>query len=136
VKRQHNIYHDSDINDILKHLSAPDLERGVIARIPQDTGIPDVALPDWHCHRTDLVVTTTEANDIELLFVPTGATGGFQPLDRRIFGELKVRARAEFGRPMWVMCESGVGYDESAEILIRCWNAIPIQDVQKAWDII
>jgi hypothetical protein len=48
-------------------------------------------------HRTDLVVATAEANDVELLFIPAGATGRFEPLDRRIFGELKARARAECG---------------------------------------
>jgi hypothetical protein len=33
---------------------------------------------------------------IELLFVPAGGTSRFQPLDRRIFGELKSRVRAAF----------------------------------------
>jgi hypothetical protein len=37
---------------------------------------------------------------------------------------------------MWVMGESGVGYDESVEILIIWRNAIPIENIQKAWDII
>jgi hypothetical protein len=98
---------------------------------------PCVLISDiYPSHRTDLVVATAEANDLELLFVPAGATGKFQPLDRRTFGELKARARAEFARRIWVMGESGVGYDVSVEILIRYWNAIPIENVQKASDII
>jgi hypothetical protein len=35
-----------------------------------------------------------EANDVELFFVPVGATGRFQPMDRQIFGGLKARFRA------------------------------------------
>jgi hypothetical protein len=34
------------------------------------------------------------------------------------------------------MDESGVGSGGSVEILIQYWNAIPIENVQKAWDII
>jgi hypothetical protein len=51
MKRQHHIYHHSDIDDIIDYLSAPNLERGAIAKISQDTGIPDGTLRDWHCHR-------------------------------------------------------------------------------------
>jgi hypothetical protein len=40
--------------------------------------------------RTDRVARTAEDNDGEVLFVPAPAIGIFQPLDRRIFGELKI----------------------------------------------
>jgi hypothetical protein len=46
VKRQHYIYHHSDIDNILEYLSAPDLEHGAIAKISRDTGIPDGTLHD------------------------------------------------------------------------------------------
>jgi hypothetical protein len=48
-------------------------------------------------YRTEHVIPTAEAPDVELLFVPAGGTGRFQPMGRRIFADLKVRARAEFG---------------------------------------
>jgi hypothetical protein len=40
-------------------------------------------------HWTHAVFDAADANDIELLFVPAGATGRFQPMDRRLFGEIK-----------------------------------------------
>jgi hypothetical protein len=51
VKRQHHIYHHSDIDDIIEYLSAPDLDRGAIAKISRNTGIPDSTFRDWHRHR-------------------------------------------------------------------------------------
>jgi hypothetical protein len=86
-------------------------------------------------HRTDLVFQTATANDVELLFVPTGATGIFQPMDRRIFGELKGCARGEFGRRRWLNGRTDIGYDESVAVLARCWDAIPGKNVRKVWNI-
>jgi hypothetical protein len=49
-------------------------------------------------HRTDFVLAAADANDVELLFIPAGAIGKFQPLDPRTFEEFKARARQKFGR--------------------------------------
>jgi hypothetical protein len=86
-------------------------------------------------HRAEAVLAVAEADDVELLFVPAGATGRFQPMDRRVLGELKARARAEFTRRMWRTGETDVAHDESVQILARCWSAIPIENVRKAWNV-
>jgi hypothetical protein len=100
-------------------------------------GLPSILVLDvYPSHRTDLVIETAAANDVELLFVPAGATGRFQPLDRRVFGELKARARAEFGRRMWRAHGADIDHNEGLEILRRCWNAIPPENVRKAWDVV
>jgi hypothetical protein len=63
---------------------------------------PCVLIMDvYPSHRTKHVMATAEALDVELLFVPPGVTGRFQPMDRRIFGKLKARARADFTRRLW-----------------------------------
>ena len=99
-------------------------------------GSPSILVLDvYPSHRTDLVVDTAAANDVELLFVPAGATGRFQPLDRRVFGELKARARAEFGRAMWRAGAAEVDYDESLRILARCWASIPTENIRQAWNV-
>jgi hypothetical protein len=46
--------------------------------------------------RTQTVIEAAGEHKVELLFVPNGATGEVELLDRRIFGELKYRSRAEF----------------------------------------
>jgi hypothetical protein len=48
VKREHHIYRDADIGDILDYVHQPDLERGAIAKIPRDPGIPGPTFRDWH----------------------------------------------------------------------------------------
>jgi hypothetical protein len=84
-------------------------------------GFPCILIMDvYPCHRTDRVLAAADTNDVELLFVPAGATGRFQPMDPRIFGELKARARAEFARRMWRTGETDVNHDESVRVLVRC----------------
>jgi hypothetical protein len=87
-------------------------------------------------HRTERVLAAAEANDVELLFVPAGGTGRFQPLDRRIFGELTARARAEFSRRMWHGSSEVIGYAASSDILERCSSSIPAGNVKKAWTVV
>jgi hypothetical protein len=100
-------------------------------------GYACVLILDVHPHhRTDLVLATVDANDVELLFVPAGGTRRFQPLDRRVFGKLKARARAEFSRGLWLAGQADINYDANVGILIACWNAIPTNNIKKAWNVI
>jgi hypothetical protein len=100
-------------------------------------GTPCALILDvYPTHRTDRVIEIAAANDVELLFVPAGGTGRFQPLDRRIFGELKARARAEFRRWTWRADGLDMDYEQSIRILSRCWMAIPAENVKKAWNVV
>jgi hypothetical protein len=57
-------------------------------------GHPFVLLWDlFSSHRDPFVQETDQALGIRLEFVPAGATGELQLLDRRVFGSLKQRAR-------------------------------------------
>jgi hypothetical protein len=67
--------------------------------------------------------------------MPAGATKEFQPLDRRIFGELKSRTRVEFERIRAFAGSIATGYDDSVRILGDCWNRITVQHVRKAWQV-
>lgn len=100
-------------------------------------GAPCVLILDvYPTHRTDRVFAAAQEDDVELLFVPAGGTGRFQPMDRRIFGELKARARAAFDRRRWLAGGNDIDYDESVEVLARCWRAIPAENVRKAWNVV
>jgi hypothetical protein len=72
-----------------------------------------------------------------LAYVPSGQTSIWQPLDRRIFGSLKQRAKALFR-----MAHSDIhGAPPKLDIfwalycLVTCWDAIPNEDVKAAWNI-
>jgi hypothetical protein len=84
-------------------------------------------------HRTDKVNAFAAEKGIELLFVPAGGTSRFQPLDVRIFGELKVRAREKFTRLAWARGEWEGTFDEAITILEQTWSMISPDNVKKAW---
>jgi hypothetical protein len=52
-------------------------------------------------HGTKTFLDSADANDVELIFVPPGATERLQLMDRRVFRELKAWARAEFACRIW-----------------------------------
>jgi hypothetical protein len=72
--------------------------------------------------------------EIELFFVPAGGTARFQPLDLRIFGELKSRARAEFQQRFVRAGGCEAHYNMAMQVLCKCWRQIPAQNVRKAWE--
>jgi hypothetical protein len=106
-------------------------------------GTPCVLILDvYPTHRTDRVVEIeieiAIANHMELLFVPARGTGRFQPLDRRIVGELKARGRtrAELGRWTWRADGLDIDYDQSLRIFSRCWTAITAENIKKTWNVV
>jgi hypothetical protein len=86
-------------------------------------------------HRSVTVQGKAKELGIELLFVPGGGMSRFQPLDRRIFGELKSRARAafqRFAREAGMQC---VSPEETLTILVKSYEAVSADNVRKAWTI-
>jgi SH3-like domain-containing protein len=75
-------------------------------------------------HRTSRVKEKAMELAIELRYVPAGGTSKFQPLDARIFGELKMRASTEFKREEASKGVRGVSYSKSIRILLSCWEKI------------
>ena len=50
----------------------------------------------YSTHRSESVEKYAQDNGIALQYIPAGQTGEWQPLDFRIFGSLKARARNNF----------------------------------------
>jgi hypothetical protein len=71
---------------------------------------------------------------IRVEFIPPGATGHCQPLDRRVFGILKQRAKARFDRRNLDSRPDEFRIAESIGILIECWDSISQEQVLSAWD--
>jgi hypothetical protein len=74
-----------------------------LQRFPAETagGQPCALILDiYPTHQTGGVLAATEECDVELLFVPAGGTSEYQPLDYRIFRELKPQAKTEITRLM------------------------------------
>jgi hypothetical protein len=69
---------------------------------------------------------------ILLEFIPAGTTGERQSLDRRIFGNLKGRAKAGFDR-LWSMNATPTIQD-SIDILLTVWKLIQQDEITDAWE--
>ena len=87
-------------------------------------------------HRSEAVQLKAAKLKIELLFVPAGGTSIYQPLDIRVFGELKMRARAAFMQYKITNRTREIEYHQSITILRDCWIQIPTENMMKAWNIL
>ena len=90
----------------------------------------------YSSHRSDAVVRKAKELNIELLYVPAGMTSVFQPLDIRIFGELKMRARAAFESLKEKKMSRDLEYNDSIVILRDCWDCISAENIDKAWEVL
>jgi hypothetical protein len=89
----------------------------------------------FQSHCSSDVLRCAQELDIEILFIPPGATGLLQPLDVRIFGELKSRARSMFRLQMSSDLRWDLTRDRSLSILVNCWDAISKEFILKAWNV-
>lgn len=71
---------------------------------------------------------------VHLEWIPGGLTDQYQPLDRRIFGSLKSRARARMDA--WLRTHSMTEMDciVPIRILLDAWDSITEAEVKGAWD--
>jgi hypothetical protein len=98
--------------------------------------IPIVLILDrCSVHLTDTIQKFASSKDVHLLFIPSGCTAALQPLDRRIFGELKSRAHAESARLQVQKGEFVTTYDEAIFILEFCWSRITTENIINSWNI-
>jgi hypothetical protein len=87
-------------------------------------------------HSGEWVIASAEEDNMELLFVPAGGIGRFQPMDRRAFGELRARAPAEFSRQLRREGSETMNHSTSVDIPENCWASVPEDDVQRAWNVV
>ena len=86
-----------------------------------------------HCEQS--VKETAQALNIELLYVPPGMTDKCQPLDRRIFGALKQKAKKHIYQKMSENPGEKIGMAGAVRILVACWEGITPDLVHDAWSL-
>ena len=70
-----------------------------------------------------------------MIFIPAGLTDVYQPLDRRIFGILKAKARRYF-RMRYSQCENiETTKKDAVQDFIAAWESITHENIGDAWDI-
>jgi hypothetical protein len=94
-----------------------------------------LVLDIYPTHRTERVKTFASEHSIQLLFVPAGATGRLQPLDYRIFGELKQRARKPYKQIAFRTGTLKASDAEVLNVLRKSWDQVSKENVIKAWKV-
>jgi hypothetical protein len=89
----------------------------------------------YPCHRSQLVIDKADELSIELVFVPVGCTPTMQPLDRRLFGELKARAKKDFLRTISLNGGQSLTRGEQILLIERAWFSISAENIRKSWEI-
>jgi hypothetical protein len=78
-------------------------------------------------------LSLAEELGIHIEFIPAGMTAECQPLDRRLFGNLKSRARCRFDY-MWMARNGDPTMQESILMLLAAWKSITQDEVLDAWE--
>ena len=84
-------------------------------------------------HQTPLVKKTLCDLGIGVSFVPAGQTGVWQPLDNKIFGNIKMRAQAKLDEMMAEKDLKDIDLIDAILILYEIWEELNIDTVKKAW---
>jgi hypothetical protein len=91
----------------------------------------------WHifaAHRCNEVKKLAPELKIELEFSPPGMSGHCQPLDPRVFGSLKARARSRFGR-FCIDQNGGPTMQDPVVMMDDAWKSISQDEILDAWDL-
>jgi hypothetical protein len=84
-------------------------------------------------HRCSEAKELARQFNIRLEFIPAGATGEYQPLDRMIFGNLKSRTGIRFDR-LWIVQKHEPAMQDSIAMMFDAWKSIGQNEVLDAWD--
>ena len=86
-------------------------------------------------HRKEETKQYAAQLNIKLHFIPPGMTDLLQPLDIRIFGALKAKARAAWNQ---IFCQNrniNANKEEAAKVLASCWESLSNDVLEAAWEM-
>jgi hypothetical protein len=87
----------------------------------------------YSAHREEGVKGYAARKGTKLIYIPPGMTDEYQPLDRRVFGSLKARARARFDE-QWIRNPgTAITLESAIEILLEVWKSMPQDEIIDAW---
>ena len=87
----------------------------------------------YSAHRTESVLKRAKKLKIELIFIPAGGTGKYQPLDYRLLGEMKSRAKRLFMLLASKNCDRNITHHQSILLLKEAWKSISTENIRKSW---
>jgi hypothetical protein len=88
----------------------------------------------FSAHREKNIVALAERLRIKLVFIPAGQTDRYQPLDRRVFGPMKERAKEEFAMLFVKDFNADPKMAEALVIMVNVWKRFQQDELLEAWD--
>lgn len=85
-------------------------------------------------HRDCDVKREAMEQEITLAYIPAGQTDYWQPLDRRIFGNLKQRGVGRWNAQFLREEQPELSVATAATILLKSWESIGQDEIQDAWE--
>jgi hypothetical protein len=90
-------------------------------------------LGQYRTHDTEAFQAEAEHLGISLLWIPKGATGIYQPLDRRVFGALKSKSKAKW-RNHYFEHNSPCDTETAVALLAASWNELSDSVIAAGWN--
>jgi hypothetical protein len=104
-----------------------------VVRQPRQQTRPTLLWDVYAWHLSEQTKAEAERLGIDLEFIPAGKTGKLQPLDCRIFGELKARVRAAVERDLAETGEIGANVFDALGHFLKAWKQVPAENVVGSW---
>ena len=99
---------------------------------PRDKTI-HLIVDSYSSHVASKSQAKAEELNIELIFIPSGYTDEYQPLDIAVFAVLKSIANAKLRHFLVDHPLTELGMAKSVEYLIESWDSISVETLQKGW---
>ena len=91
----------------------------------------------YAAYRSDEVKEYAIKKEVTLEFIPAGQTDEWQPLDYRIFGDMKQRAKARFDAYYTRCLVNGetphFTMIDAIAMLVEVWKGMEDENVRRAW---
>jgi hypothetical protein len=84
-------------------------------------------------HRDKMVVASAFEDEVQLIFVPAGQTGEWQPLDKRVFGELKGKINERYDDDHIRDPNVEESPRRAVRYMLDTWKGITQENVLNAW---
>ena len=85
-----------------------------------------------HCDQR--VKECCEENNIELIYIPAGCTDAYQPLDIKVFGALKSKARGKWYATYCSNPNERLTKKQAARTLLQCWDELSQNSIEGGWE--
>jgi hypothetical protein len=105
--------------------------------IRQNRGADPIALvlDQYPAHISPVSHNRARELNIKMILVPKGGTSIYQPLDRRIYGAMKSKARAKFDRQVISDGNHSMNKEAAAKLAHECWAELTVENIIDAWAI-